>query len=51
MPKKKTPTVIVPARTLKVGQFVVCNSGDIKEVTPAIKRALPPHAGVKTYSL
>lgn len=48
--RKQTPTILVPARSLRVGSFILANSGDIREVTPEIKRALPKQAHVRTFA-
>lgn len=49
-PRKRDIPVLIPAHSLVVGQWIVANSGDIKQVTPAIKRALPAHVAVRAYA-
>lgn len=49
-PRKRDTPVLIPAREVKVGQWIVTNSDDLKQVTPAIKRALPAHVEVRAYA-
>ena len=48
--RKKTPTILVKASELKLGQYIIANSGDIREVTPTIKRSLPRNVHVRTFA-
>jgi len=48
-PRKRSATIMIAARALVIGQWIVTNSGDIVEVTPAIKRALPGHVEVCAF--
>jgi hypothetical protein len=48
-PRKRSTTIMIAAAKLVIGQYIRTNSGDIVEVTPAIKRALPGHVEVCAY--
>jgi hypothetical protein len=47
--RKNTPTATILARDLKDGQIILTNSGNVKEVTADIRRALPADAPVNVY--